>query len=76
MDSYYTALKHTQNKWSFHILMYSLADRLFIQGLKALSKQNVGRKLVERLDANSFPQAIIEIYGCVKHVYTLMYART
>lgn len=26
---------------SFHILMYSLADRMFIQGLKALSQQNV-----------------------------------
>jgi hypothetical protein len=48
---------------SFHILMYSLADRLFIHGLKALSKQNVERELVRRLDANSFPQAIIEIYN-------------
>jgi hypothetical protein len=48
---------------SFHIPMYSLADRLFIQGLKALSKQNVERELVQRIDANSFPQAIIEIYN-------------
>lgn len=48
---------------SFHILMYTLADRLFIQGLKALSKQNVERELVERLDANSFPLAVIEIYN-------------
>lgn len=48
---------------SFHILMYSLTDRLFIQGLKALSKQNVERELVERLDANSFLRAIIEIYN-------------
>jgi hypothetical protein len=50
------------NPLSFQILMYSLADRLFIQCLEALSKQNVERELVERLDANSFPQAIIEIY--------------
>lgn len=48
---------------SFHILMYSLTDRLFIQGLKALSKKKVERELVERLDANSFPRAIIEIYN-------------
>jgi hypothetical protein len=43
--------------------MYSLADRLLIQGLKALSKQNVEQELVERLDANSFPLAVIEIYN-------------
>lgn len=46
----------------FHILMYSLADRMLIKGLKVLSQQNVERELVQRLDANSFPQAIREIY--------------
>ncbi|KAL4872345.1 hypothetical protein BDV12DRAFT_193439 [Aspergillus spectabilis] len=30
---------------SFHILMYSLADRLFIEGLKALSKEKVEQEL-------------------------------
>ncbi|KAJ5398963.1 hypothetical protein N7465_009452 [Penicillium sp. CMV-2018d] len=48
---------------SFHILMYSLADRLFIQGLKALSNQKAERELIERLDAVSFPRAIFEIYN-------------
>ena len=47
---------------SFHILMYSLADRLFIEGLKALSKENVEHELVQRLDASSFSKAISEIY--------------
>lgn len=47
---------------SFHILMYSLADRLFIEGLKALSKENVEHELVQRLDASSFSEAISEIY--------------
>lgn len=46
----------------FHILMYSLADRLFIEGLKALSKENVEHELVQRLDASSFTEAISEIY--------------
>ncbi|KAA8647706.1 uncharacterized protein ATNIH1004_006403 [Aspergillus tanneri] len=53
----------TSDPLSFHILMYSLADRLFIQGLKALSRQNVQQELVQRLNANSFPQAILEIYN-------------
>lgn len=43
--------------------MYSLADRMFIKGLKILSKQNVERELVRQLDADSFPQAILEIYN-------------
>ncbi|KGO75155.1 Uncharacterized protein PITC_058250 [Penicillium italicum] len=47
---------------SFHILMYSLADRMFIEGLKALSKGKVERGLVQRLDANTFQSAIMEIY--------------
>ena len=46
----------------FHILMYSLADRLFIEGLKALSKENVEHELVQRLDVSSFTEAISEIY--------------
>ncbi|CAG8137436.1 unnamed protein product [Penicillium salamii] len=45
----------------FHILMYSLADRMFIEGLKALSKVKVERGLVQRLDANKFQSVIIEI---------------
>lgn len=48
---------------SFHILMYSLADRMFIRGLKTLSKAKVERELLRRLDSNSFPRAIIEIYN-------------
>lgn len=39
---------------SFHILMYSLADRMFIEGLKVLSNQKAERELIDRLDANSF----------------------
>lgn len=31
---------------SFHILMYSLADRMFIEGLKALSKDKLKRELI------------------------------
>ncbi|KAJ5208012.1 hypothetical protein N7449_002391, partial [Penicillium cf. viridicatum] len=48
---------------SFHILMYSLADRMFINGLKAISKENVGKELAQRLDARTFPHAIYEIYS-------------
>ncbi|CRL30227.1 BTB/POZ fold [Penicillium camemberti] len=48
---------------SFHILMYSLADRMFIEGLKALSNQKAERELIDRLDATSFPHAIFEIYN-------------
>lgn len=47
---------------SFHILTYSLADRLFMHGLKELSKQKVERELLLRLDVDSFPQAVVEIY--------------
>lgn len=43
--------------------MYSLIDHMFIQGLKALSQQNVERELIQRLYSNSFPQAILEIYN-------------
>jgi hypothetical protein len=48
---------------SFHILMYSLADRMFIAGLKALSKDKVERGLLQRLDAHTFQNAIVEIYN-------------
>lgn len=48
---------------SFHIQMYSLADRLLIQGLKVISAQKTKSELVQRLDAISFPAAIIEIYN-------------
>jgi hypothetical protein len=48
---------------SFHILMYSLADRMFIDGLKALSKEKVKRELRQRLDPDAFPQAIFDIYN-------------
>ena len=51
------------NPLSFHILMYSLADRLLVHGLKALSKENVARELVRQLNVHSFPQAIFEIYN-------------
>lgn len=47
---------------SFHILIYSLADRLFIHGRKELSKQKVERELLQRLDVNSFSRAVIEVY--------------
>ncbi|OJJ83803.1 BTB/POZ domain-containing protein [Aspergillus glaucus CBS 516.65] len=47
----------------FHVLMYSLADRMFIRGLKVLSQENVKQELVQQLDAVSFPQAIFEIYN-------------
>ncbi|KAJ5938123.1 hypothetical protein N7454_004465, partial [Penicillium verhagenii] len=53
----------TVDPLSFHILMYSLADRMFIEGLKALSAQKAERELIERLDTNSFPGAIFEIYN-------------
>lgn len=48
---------------SFHILIYSLADRLLIEGLKVLSKDKVERALVQRLDASTFQKAVVEIYN-------------
>ncbi|EED11897.1 conserved hypothetical protein [Talaromyces stipitatus ATCC 10500] len=48
---------------SFHILIYSLADRLLIQGLKILSGQKLKSALIQRLDAGSFPSVIVEIYN-------------
>ncbi|CAG8939372.1 unnamed protein product [Penicillium salamii] len=35
---------------------------MFISGLKALASQKTERGLLERLDASSFPRAIMEIY--------------
>jgi hypothetical protein len=43
--------------------MYSLADRMFIEGLKAISKDKVERELAQRLDPDTFPHAIFEIYN-------------
>lgn len=51
------------NILSAHILMYSLADRMFIHGLKALSKDKVKKELARRLDSITFPHAIFEIYS-------------
>ena len=48
---------------SFYILIYSLADRMFIHGLKALSKENVAKELAQQLEARTFPHAIHEIYS-------------
>lgn len=38
--------------------MYSLADRMFIHGLKAFLEKNVGKELAKRLDARTFPYAV------------------
>ena len=54
---------------SFHILMYSLADRMFIHGLKALSKEKVEKELAQRLEARTFPHAIYEIYSSTPASY-------
>ncbi|CAG7980534.1 unnamed protein product [Penicillium salamii] len=52
---------------SFHILMYSLADRMFIEGLKDLSsqkaEQELNRQLVGKPDLSLLPRAIMEIYS-------------
>ncbi|OJD16608.1 hypothetical protein AJ78_03248 [Emergomyces pasteurianus Ep9510] len=47
---------------SFHVLMYSLAERLFIHGLKHLSKQNVERELNQHVEGDTFLATILEIY--------------
>ena len=52
------------NKLSLHILMYSLADRLLIHGLKSLSKDKVEKELARvRLDSSTFPHIIYGIYS-------------
>lgn len=38
---------------------------MFIEGLKAPSKEKLERGLVQRLDANTFPSAIMEIYNSI-----------
>jgi hypothetical protein len=49
---------------SFHILMYSLADRLIIHGLKSLSKIKVKKELIQSLlDENAFRKAVVETYN-------------
>ena len=53
----------TWDPLSFHILVYSLADRMFIEGLKALSRCKVERELRQRLDARSFSAAVLDIYN-------------
>jgi hypothetical protein len=42
--------------------MYDLVDRMFIEGLKGLSKRKVEQELLQRLNTSSFPSAIVEIY--------------
>jgi hypothetical protein len=51
------------NPLSFHISMYSLAGRMFIEGLKTISKEKVERELKQCLHSDTFPQAIFEIYS-------------
>ncbi|KGO76758.1 Uncharacterized protein PITC_091120 [Penicillium italicum] len=51
------------NTLSVHISMYSLADRMCIHGLKALSKEKLEKELTRRqLDSSTFPHAVHEIY--------------
>ena len=59
------SLTHTVETYdplSFHVLMYALADRLLINGLKAASKNYFRDGLMERLDSQSFPPAVLEVY--------------
>lgn len=46
----------------FHILMYSLADRMMINGLKALACENVKAELLVNFEPKEFPNAIRTIY--------------
>ncbi|KAK2853272.1 hypothetical protein FQN49_005239 [Arthroderma sp. PD_2] len=48
---------------SFHIQLYSLADRLFIHSLKFLSRQKAELELFRRLNCDTFALAVIEIYN-------------
>lgn len=51
---------------SFHVLMYSLADRMFIEGLKTLARSKVQKTLFsifQPLNAHSVQTAIMEIYS-------------
>ncbi|CAG8893511.1 unnamed protein product [Penicillium egyptiacum] len=52
------------NTLSLYISMYSLADRLLIHGLKALSKEKFEKELARRwLDPSTFSHAVSEIYN-------------
>ncbi|OQE46735.1 hypothetical protein PENCOP_c001G08159 [Penicillium coprophilum] len=46
---------------SVHILMYSLADRMFNEGLKVPSKNKAEQELGKRLNSKIFPHAIAQI---------------
>ncbi|KAJ5961198.1 uncharacterized protein N7479_008348 [Penicillium vulpinum] len=48
---------------SIHISMYSLADRMFIEGLKVLSKKKFIQELDQRVNTEIFPYAITQIYN-------------
>ena len=47
---------------SFHIQMYSLADRMCIEGLKHLSKDKTKKEMTKCGNHTTFEQAIWEIY--------------
>ncbi|KAJ5385445.1 hypothetical protein N7517_003356 [Penicillium concentricum] len=53
----------TVDPLSVPILMYSLADRVFTEGLKVLSKEKLGQELGRRLNSKIFPHAIAQIYN-------------
>lgn len=46
----------------FHIAMYSLADRMLIEGLKTPSKSKFEGELRQKLDLDFFPGMIRDIY--------------
>jgi hypothetical protein len=48
---------------SFHILMYSLADRMFINGLETLAHCKFQKELFQPFDSSTFRTAIMEIYN-------------
>lgn len=53
---------HITDPTIFHILMYSLADRLMMEPLKNLSKSKVEKQLLHRFHPTIFPMAINAIY--------------
>ncbi|KAJ5514980.1 hypothetical protein N7463_004532 [Penicillium fimorum] len=56
-------LATTVDPLSVHLLMYPLADRMLIKGLKVLSKEKVEQELGRRLNSKIFPHAITQIYN-------------
>ncbi|KAJ5577947.1 uncharacterized protein N7459_006911 [Penicillium hispanicum] len=46
----------------FHILMYSLADRMMINGLKDLARENVKKELLDNFRPRVFPSAVLAVY--------------